>query len=276
MSVKNFIPTIWNDRIFQGYDENFVFGQLSNRSYEGQVSAFGDSVRVNEIGDMTAGVYSGTVTYTEADDAQKVLNIDKKYYIAKKIDDVDDAQTKPKLMGEIGRKMGIGISDQVDTSIANLYAQAGITDGTTGSPDEILSTTIIHKMSEMSQAFDENNVPMQGRVAVVHPWFVHKLRVAGVTQMTDNTALYTNGLVGNVLGWNIYMSNNAAHSAATWYANYFFIQNDTLALAEQLMDTEAIRLEGQFGDGLRQLAVWGVKVMAPESFGVMYNTNGTT
>ena len=276
MSIKNFIPTLWDDRVFQGYDENQVFAQLANRSYEGQISAFGDSVRVNEIGDMTAGAYTGTVTYTDADDAQKVLNIDKKYYIAKKVDDVDNVQSKPKLIGEIGRKMGIGIADQVDQSLADLYAQAGITDGSTGSPDEILSTTIIHKISEMSQAFDENNVPMAGRVAVVHPWFVHKLRVAGVTQMTDNTALYTNGLVGNVLGWDVYMSNNCAHSSSTWYANYFFVQGDTLALAEQLGETEAIRLEGQFGDGLRQLSVWGVKVMAPESFGVMYNTNGAT
>ena len=276
MSIQNFMPTLWNDQVFQGYDKNFVFGQLANRSYEGQVSAYGDSVRVNEIGDMTAGAYTGTVTYTEADDAQKVLNIDKKYYIAKKLDDVDNAQSKPKLLSEYGRKMGIGMSDQIDQSIGALYAQAGITDGSTGSPDEILSTTIIHKISEMSQAFDENNVPMDGRVAVVHPWFVHKLRVAGVTQMTDNTALYTNGLVGNVLGWDIYMSNNCSHSAATWYANYFFRVSDTIALAEQFMDVEALRLEGVYGDGLRQLAVWGVKVMAPESFGVMYNTNGAT
>ena len=276
MSVDNFKPTIWNDFIFQGFDETHTFVQLANRSYEGQVSAYGDSVRVNEIGDMTAGAYTGTVTYTAAEDAQKVLLIDKQYYIAKTLSDIDRIQTKPKLWAEYGRKMGIGLSDAMDTSIADLYTQAGITDGSTGSPDEILSTTIIHKISEMSQAFDENNVPMSGRVAVVHPWFVHKLRVAGVTQMTDNTALYTNGLIGNVLGWDIYMSNNCAHSSATWYANYFFRQGDTIAFAEQLNETEAVRHEASFGDGIRQLNVWGVKVMAPESLGIMYNTNGAT
>jgi len=277
MSVKNFIPTIWNDSVFQGYDKNLVFGQLANRSYEGQVSAFGDSVRVNEIGDMTAGAYTGTVTYTEADDAQKVLSIDKKYFIAKKLDDVDNVQSKPKLMGEIGRKMGIGMGDQIDQSIAGLYAQAGITDGSTSSPDEILSTTVMHKLSEMGQAFDENNVPLDGRVAVVHPWFVHKLRLAGLSlNLLNNDALYKNGIVGEVMGWTIYSSNNCSNSAATWYANYFFRQGDTIALAEQFMDVEALRLEEVYGDGLRQLAVWGVKVMAPESFGVMYNTNGAT
>ena len=276
MSTKNFIPTLWSDRIFQGYDENFVFAQLANRSYEGEVANVGDSVRVNEISDISSTAYTGSLSWTEVDDAQKVLLIDKQHYIAKTLGDIDAVQAKPKLMGEIGRKMGIGMSDTIDTSMANLYAQAGITDGSTSSPDEILSTTIIHKMSEMSQAFDENNVPMANRVAVVHPWFVHKLRIAGVTQMTDNTSLFTNGLVGNVLGWDIFMSNNCANSSTTWYANYFFVAGDTIALAEQLKEVEAIRREDSFSDGLRQLAVWGVKVMAPESFGIMYNTNGTT
>jgi len=276
MSVKNFIPTIWNDRIFQGYDENFVFAALSNRSYEGQVSAFGDSVRINEIGDMSAGVYSGTVTYTDVDDAQKVLLIDKQYYIAKTLDDVDAVQVKPKLMGEIGRKMGIGMADVIDTSIAALHAEAGIKDGTTGSPDEVLSTTILHKISEMSQAFDENNVPQDNRVMVVHPWFVHKLRIAGLNTQTTNEPLYSKGFVGEVLGWDVYQSNNCAHDSSTWYANYFFRAGDTIALAEQLKDVEAVRREATYGDGLRTLAVWGVKVMAPESLGILYATNGST
>ena len=276
MSTKNFIPTLWNDAIFQGYDENFVFTQLANRSYEGQVQEMGDSVRVNEIGDITSTAYTGSISWTEVDDAQKVLLIDQQHYIAKTLGDIDAIQAKPKLMGEITRKMGIGMSDTIDTSMANLYAQAGITDGSTGSPDEVLSTTILHKISEMSQAFDENNVPQDRRVMVVHPWFVHKLRIAGLNTQTNNIPLYNTGFVGEVLGWDVFQSNNCANSSTTWYANYFFRQGDSIALAEQLKEMEVVRREDSFSDGVRQLAVWGVKVMAPESFGIMYNTNGAT
>lgn len=275
MSYDNFKPTLWSDMIFQAYEKNFVFGALASRDYQGEISAYGDSVRVNEIGDMTASAYSGTVTYTEADDAQKVLLIDKKYYLAKKIDDVDNAQTKPKLMGEIARKAGIALADQVDQSVAALYGQAGITDGTTASPDSVTSANVIDKLSEMSQAFDENNVPMADRVAVVHPWFVHKLRLAGVDLKTDNTSVYENGSVANVMGWQIYSSNNCSNSSTTWYANYFFKRNETITLAEQIVSSEALRLEGQFADAMRWLAVWGVKVMAPESLGILYATNGS-
>jgi hypothetical protein len=126
----------------------------------------------------------------------------------------------------------------------------------------------------MSQAFDENNVPMADRVAVVHPWFVHKLRLAGVDLKTDNTSVYENGSVANVMGWQIFMSNNASNSSTTWYANYFFRRNETFALAEQLVTSEALRLDDQFADAMRWLMVWGVKVMAPESLGILYATNG--
>lgn len=275
MSVKNFIPTLWNDAIFQGYDKRFVFGNLANREYEGQISAFGDSVRVNEIGDMSASAYTGTVTYSEADDAQKVLDIDKKYYIAKKLDDVDAIQVKPKLLGEFGRKMGVGIGDSIDQSMAALYGQAGITSGSTSSVVSITSANIVEYISLMNQAFGENNVGTADRVAVVPPWFTHKLRLAGVDTKTDNTQLFDDGIIARAFGWTFYESNNIASSSTTWYASYFFIQGETLALAEQLMATEAIRLENQFGDGLRQLAVWGVKAMAPESFGILYAKPGS-
>lgn len=275
MALDNFKPTIWSDQIFQAYEKNFVFGALANRSYQGEITQFGDSVRINEIGSMSASAYSGTVTYTDADDAQKVLLIDKKYYIAKKIDDVDDVQTKPKLMAEISRKAGIGMSDAVDQSISALYTQAGITDGSTTGADSTTSANVIDKLSEMSQAFDENNVPQADRVAVVHPWFVHKLRLAGVDLKTDNTDLYANGLVARVMGWDIYSSNNCAYSSTTWFANYFFRRGETIALAEQLVTSEAVRLETQFADAMRWLMVWGVKVVAPESFGILYASNGS-
>jgi len=275
VSVDNFIPTLWNDAVFQGYDKRFVFGNLANREYEGMISGYGDSVRVNEIGDMSASAYTGTVTYATPDDAQKVLQIDKQYYVANTLDDVDDAQTKPKLMTEIGRKMGVAIGDEIDQSIAALYSSAGVTSGTTSVPISITSANIVEYISLMSQAFAENNVGTASRVAVVHPWFTHKLRLAGVDTKTDNTELFDSGIIARALGWTFYESNNCSLSGTTWYANYFFVQGETLALAEQLMETEAVRHEASFGDGLRQLAVWGVKAMAPESLGILYATAGS-
>lgn len=273
MSVKNFIPTIWSDLIFRSYTKNFVFAGLANREYEGDISAYGDSVRVTEIGDMSASTYSGTVTYTEADDAQKVLLIDQKKYIAKTLEDIDNVQSKPKLLGEITRKVGIGIADAQDQYIASLYAQAGITDGSTTTPDSTTSANVMDKLAEMTQGFNENNVPQAGRVAVLPPWMIFKLQLAGVDLKTDNTSVYEDGTVARVQGWDIFMSNNTSTNS-TWYANYFFVRNETIALAEQIVSNEAVRREAAFADGYRMLNVYGAKIMAPESFGVLYSSVG--
>lgn len=274
MSVDSFIPELWHGSIFKAYEKEHVFAGLANREYEGEISKFGDTVHVNEIGAMSATAYTGSVTYSDVDSAQKTLKIDKQYYIARQLDDVDKYQTNPKLMNEIARKAAAGMSDQVDQDLAALYTQAGITDGTTASPDSVTSANVIDKLSEMAQAFKENNVPTADRVAVVHPWFVHKLRLAGVDLKTDNTSVYENGSIGNVMGWQIYESNNAANSSTTWYANYFFRRSETLALAMQVVTNEALRLESKIGDGWRWLNVYGCKVMAPESLGILYATNG--
>lgn len=273
MSVDNFKPTLWSDLIFRSYEKNHVFAGLASRDYEGEISQVGDSVRINEIGDMSASTYSGTVTFTDVDDAQKVLLIDQQKYIAKQLDDVDNAQTKPKLMGEIARKMGIGISQAQDAYIAALYPQAGITDGSTGTPDSTTSANVLDKLSTMASAFDQNNVPMDNRVLVAHPWFLDKLRLAGVDLKTDNTTVYEQGTIANVMGWQVFMSNNGSTNS-TWYAEYFFIRDETITIAEQIVKTEAIRLENKFGDGLRTLNVFGAKVIAPESLGILFASIG--
>jgi hypothetical protein len=105
MGIKNFIPTIWSDLILDSYAEKAVFRPLMNTSYEGAISGFGDTVKINEIADFSTSAYSGSVSYTELDDASRLLLINQKYYVAKSIDDIDAAQANPKLAGKTCRQV---------------------------------------------------------------------------------------------------------------------------------------------------------------------------
>lgn len=276
MSVKNFIPQLWSRAIFQGYDKSYEFAPLTNRQYEGEIKAYGDRIKINEIGDITTGAYSGTVTYQDPDDASKFLLIDQQQYSAVQIDDIDAAQANPKFVNEVTRKMGVSIGDTMDQFLASLYTDAGLSDSTLGTTDSVRalnSAEIVEYLSYVNQLMDENNNPKQGRVAVVPPWFVHKMTLAKITKDTNNSAIITNGYVGRMLGWDVYMSNNVAHSSATWYAPMFFLRNDTIAFAEQLMFTEALRDKDSFKDYLRTLVVYGGKVVRPSSLAVGYISN---
>lgn len=273
MSVKNFIPQIWSRSIFKSYDKAFEFAALTNREYEGEISGFGDRVKINEIGDVTTNSYSGSVTYEDPEDASKFLIIDQQQYAAVQLDDIDAAQVNPKIVREVTRKMGISLADTVDQHIAALYSDAGISNTTLGTSDSVVSlksSEMVEYLSYVNQLMDENNNPKQGRVAVVPPWFVHKMNLARIDKDTNNSAIITEGYVGRMLGWDVYMSNNVAKSGTTWWAPMFFLRSDTIAFAEQIMYTEALRDKDSFKDYLRSLMVYGSKVVRPSALAVGY------
>lgn len=271
MSIENFKPTIWSDLIFIEYDKSLVFASLTNRDYEGEIQGYGDKVKINEIGEVTTNTYSGTVTYETPSDASKFLLIDQQKYAAVSVEDVDNAQAKPKVMGRIANRIGYSLAEDMDTFVAGLADEAGITSGlgTEASPISITSANVTNYLSLVAQGMDEQNCPQGGRVAVVPPWFAQKLTLAKITKDTDNTEALTRGYVGTYYGFDIYMSNNISHSGSTWYKPMFFLRNDTIAFAEQLMLTEAMRAETAFADRLRSLAVYGGKVIRPNSLAVL-------
>jgi len=270
MAISNFIPVIWSDKIFQANEKKKVFAMLANRSYEGEIADKGDQVKISELGDITIGDFSGTVSYEDLDDSAKFLVVDQDKYGAFKNKDLDKVQANVDLLNEATRKMGEGLADAEDQYIASLYTEAGVTSGTTGAPTALNSANITATISGLTADFDENNVPQEGRVAVCPAWFIQKLVLAKILEDTNNSEALANGYVGRYMGWNIYMSNNVSHSGSTWYAPMFFRAGDTIAHANQLSGVESLRLEQDFADGVRGRMVYGSKVIRPSSLGVIY------
>ena len=275
MAISNFIPIVWSDKIFQANDKAKIFASLANREYEGEIADKGDQVKITELGAITTGAYSGTVTYQELDDASKFLVVDQDYYGAFNNKDLDKVQANVALLGEATRKLGEALADDEDQNIAGLYTEAGINDGSTISVTAITSANVISTISDMNVSFDTNNVPQDNRVMVVPPWFIQKLYLAKVIRDTDNSDVLGNGYMGKIDGWEVYMSNNVVHSSTTWYAPMFFRAGDTIAHANQLTTVESLRLEGSFGDGVRGRMVYGSKVVRPSSLGVVYCSQGS-
>ena len=271
MAYDNFKPTMWADSILENLDNAHVFGALANKEYEGTISGAGSSVKISEVGNVSVTAYAGTVNYEELDDASKELLIDKKAYAAVSIDDVDNVQSKPKLLSKLSERMAYGMANYIDADIASLYSSAGITvTGTTGSPTNVTSATTISLFSGAGRELDEANAPQEGRVAVIPPWLKEKMVLAKIIRDTDNSATVTNGFVGRFLGFDVYVSNNVSHSGTTWYAPMFFIRDMTIGFASQLNKVEALRAESSFEDKMRALTIYGRKVLYPATLAVAY------
>lgn len=58
MSIATFIPKIWDARLQAHLDKAHVFANLVNRNYEGVITGQGDTVHINQIGDITVKDYT--------------------------------------------------------------------------------------------------------------------------------------------------------------------------------------------------------------------------
>ena len=277
MAIGNFTPEIWAAKIFSDYDKSFVFGNVVNRSYEGDIRAYGDTVRINALGPVSVGTWtkdSTTMTVQGLMGLEQTLVIDKADYFHFTVDDVDRAQNNPKVMGEAMRKSAVALAEVADHRIASLYVDAGIvmTTQVTG------PSAVIEGLARFHQKLDENNVPYNGRWLVVPPWYYANMLLSGLgfppstnsgVKNIDGTDMFQAGRLGRVMGFDIYMSNNLqeapSHTAAVPEHYVMAGHMDAITFADQITSVEAYRPELQFADAVKGLHVYGMKVVQPKA-----------
>jgi len=287
MAIGNFTPEIWAAKIFSDYDKQFVFGNVVNREYEGDIRAYGDTVRINSLGPVSVGSWtkdSTTMTVQPLIGLDMTMVIDKADYFHFFVDDIDKAQNNPRVMGEAMRKAAVALAETADARIAGLYTEAGIVMSTA----EVGPTVITEKLAVMHQKLDENNVPYDGRWIVVPPWFYSNMLLAGLgftpstnagVKNIDATASYEAGRIGRVMGFDIYMSNNLAEGpshVSTTPEHYVMAgHRDAITFADQITSVEAYRPETQFADAVKGLHVYGLKVVQPKALAYMVSEYST-
>jgi len=282
MAIDNFNPTVWSKQIFQDYDKAFVFNALVNRNYEGEIRAFGDSVKINAIGPITISDFTKNstagVTIAPLVGVDQTMVIDKFDYFGFFVDDIDKAQQSPKgVMAEGMRKAAVGLAEKADAYISAQYINAGtmLTTAAFG------PSVVAEQLTKIHRKLDENNVPFPGRWLVVPPWAYEKILqanigfapttagVSGALQGVDGTAAFEAGRVGRVLGFDVHMSNNlTAHASDASTTRYHYVMagtRDAITFADQIVNVEAFRPETMFSDAVKGQHVYGLKTVAPKA-----------
>jgi hypothetical protein len=277
VALSNFIPTVWSARLSLALDRAQVYTQAGvvNRDYEGDIRAFGDSVRIGSISDPTVGNYTrnGSISVETLDDASQLLTIDQAKYFAFEIDDLDKAQMNVALMDRAVQRAGRKLTNTADTLAAGKYAEAGSAVGSSGSPKADLGTAgkAYEHLVAMGVELDEADVPSDGRWVIVPSWFHGKLLlddrfVKAGTPASD--AALRNGIVGEAAGFTILKSNNVSNDGTTYR-----IMGGTdmgISFAEQILAVEAYRPQDSFSDAVKGLYVYGLKVVRPECLVTLY------
>lgn len=280
MALAHFVPEIWSGRVLQRLNKALVYRNVCTTEYEGEITAFGDVVKINEIGPIAVNTYSststGALTVQHLTDAEKLLKIDQAKYYAFWLDDVDNAQTKPKLLRDALDEAAYSLANNIDYNISRLYLQAGLTvTGSATSGTAISSTNVLKYLSLAAQKLDESNTPQAGRWIVVPPWLAQKMTLSKITLDTSNSDTIGSGFLGRThYGFDVYASNQVYHySAPTTTGAILCGYKGSIALAVQVLAT---RQESSGTIGFKSLCkglvVYGTKVLRPNNLAVIWGT----
>ena len=279
MGLENFNPAIWSAKLFVRLQKELVFAGLVNTDYEGEISEFGDQVRINEIGPVTVSDYTkyAALTWQELESAQKILYIDQAKSFSFTVDDIDAAQQKPKVMNGAMQEASYAVADTIDAFLAGLYSAAGVTNttnlGTGSSGVSVSSGNVIEKITYVSRYMDEANVPTEGRVAVVTPWLHQKLLLAEVGGLTATAVpkvgpeVFMKGFIGEALGFRWYKSNNITNTSTTYHQMFF--NRAAISYAGQVSKVKAVERESYFDACIKGLYLYGGKVVRPNALAVL-------
>lgn len=274
MAVTTFIPELWSARLLYALEKAHVATNLVNRNYEGEISNHGDTVHINTIGAITVKSYAKNTDIDAPETlatTDQTLVIDQAKYFNFQVDDVDKVQAAGELVDTAMGRAAYALADVSDAYLLGVIAAgaaAGNTIGSAAAPIALTASNVYENIVKLKTKLDKANVPNTGRTIVVPP-DVHSLlllddRFAKSTATAGQEALI-NGLVGRIAGFDVYMSNNVKTGTGTDTGKtpYFEITaqiTDATTYAEQIIKTEAYRMESRFADAVKGLHVYGAKV----------------
>jgi hypothetical protein len=280
MAVTSFIPELWNARLLYNLEKNHVATNLVNRNYEGEIKNAGDTVHINSLGAVSVRTYAqGTdLSYDALTTTDQTLVIDQQKYFAFALDDVDKAQAAGDIMDTAMGRAAYSLADVSDSVLLGKIAAGGSSDnyvGSAASPIALTAANIYSQIVALRTKLDLANVPTQGRTLVIPPeayaLLLQDARFTSVQGVAEG--VITNGLVGKVAGFDIYMSNNVVRTSADTPVYSITAQvADATTYAEQIIKTEALRPEASFSDAVRGLHVYGAKVTRPEEIATLFAT----
>lgn len=289
MAITHMIPQVWSGAILRALQKSLVYGQpgVVNRDYEGDIAEYGDTVKIESIGDPTIIDYTKNTDLPSPEtltDAERTLTIDAAKAFNFQVDDIDKRQARLDFQSEALNRAAYRLKDAADQYLAGKMVAGAIaggniigTDTETGIDINVGSSANAYdQLVKMRVMLDENNVPTDGRFVIVPAWFEAALtldpRFVGLRGLDGNTVLL-NGMIGQTAGFNVLKSNNvpfdAGSSPPSGYSIVAGIAGAT-SYAEQITKVEGYRPQLRFADALKGLHLYGGSVVRNYELAVLF------
>ena len=289
-----FLPKVYSKQVLNFFRKSSVVEAITNTDYAGEISAFGDTVRIIKEPVITVDQYErgGTISATKLTDQELNLIVDVANAFKFIVDDIETNMSHVNFREVATSSAAYALRDAFDSGvIAEMFSgvsasspnhvlgsdnatdlAAGTFDGT-GNLDICFAGSEhdpIDVLSRMARLLDEQNVPEEGRWFLANPEFYEVLvqsssKLLSVDYNAGQGSI-RNGLVssGKLRGFDMYKSNNIA-STSNAAGKVLAGHMSSTATAQTITNTEVLRDPDSFGDIVRGLHVYGATVLRPEA-----------
>ena len=248
MAVTNFIPQIWEARLMAKFHERSV-GQLITTA---PTKIEGNKIIFNKVSDIALKDYEGSVSFDDLTTSKVELPMDVKKYWAFKVDDVDAVQAAGALIDPHVAEAGYGLQEATDKLILDEALKTSYTVEGEKAYDVIVKA---------NTQLNKNRVPKADRYVVVNAEALEELHLD--PRFTANYTILENGVIegAKINGVQLVFSEelNGGQFAIV------VLHKSAIGFGKQLEETEAMRLQNAFADGVRGLQVCGVKTLREEA-----------
>jgi hypothetical protein len=287
-----FLPSIYSKKVLNFFRKASVVEAITNTDYAGEISAYGDSVKI--IKEPTITVYDYTrgsdTTSTKLTDQEITLVVDSAKAFKFIVDDIETNMSHVNFKEVASSSAAYSLKDSYDAAVlstmfsgvsasgpdhvigADAAAGTGGVAETTASVDLGVASEVdpLDLMARMARLLDDQSVPEENRWFVASPDFYEELSQSGSKLLSVDfnagQGSIRNGLVssGKLRGFDMYKSNNVP-SVSTATGQCLAGHISSTATANTILSTEVIRDPSSFGDIVRGLHVYGAKVLRDDA-----------
>jgi hypothetical protein len=289
-----FLPSVYSKKVMNFFRKASVIEAITNTDYAGEISSFGDSVKIIKEPVISVSDYTRNTdtTQTMLTDQEITLVVDSAKAFKFIVDDIESNMSHVNFKEMASSSAAYALKDSYDAAVlATMFAGCSAsspnhilgadnaTDLASGTFDGTGNLDIgfgsdehdpLDLMGRMARLLDEQNVPEEGRWFVASPDFYEILGQSSSKLLSvdynGGQGSIRNGLVssGKLRGFDMYKSNNIAatsNAAGKCMAGHM----SSTATANTILSTEVLRDPTSFGDIVRGLHVYGAKVLRDEA-----------
>jgi len=289
-----FLPSVYSKKVMNFFRKASVIEAITNTDYAGEISSFGDSVKIIKEPVISVSDYTRNTdtTQTMLTDQEITLVVDSAKAFKFIVDDIESNMSHVNFKEMASSSAAYALKDSYDAAVLvtmfagcsasspnHILGSDSATDLAAGTLDGTGNLDIgfgsdehdpLDLMGRMARLLDEQNVPEEGRWFVASPDFYEVLGQSSSKLLSvdynGGQGSIRNGLVssGKLRGFQMYKSNNIAatsNAAGKCLAGHM----SSTATANTILSTEVLRDPTSFGDIVRGLHVYGAKVLRDEA-----------